>query len=162
MIDVRNVRNKAEYNTMERFEHSVNIPVNDMLNGAFRLNDKEFLTKYGIYKPSVNQSIVVSGFESDISSFAAKYLRIMLGYSGIKIYYGNISDWRNADGALITSEGRWVKNVLITHGGDSEIHYGNFEIHYFIIKIRFGLIYKIYIEERSVISRVSPIIFRNH
>ena len=120
MIDVRN---ETEYYTTERFENSVNIPLSDILNGAFRLNDTEFLTKYGIYQPSVNQSFVVSGFKSDISRQAAKYLRIMLGYSGIKIYYGNISDWRNADGALLTSDGRWVKNVFITHGGNSEIYY---------------------------------------
>ena len=117
MIDVRNSTEFA----MERLENSVNVPYSDVLNGAFLLNDTEFLTKYGIYKPSVNQSFIVSGFENDISRQAAKYLRIMLGYSGIKIYYGYIEDWQSTGGTVLTRDGRWVKHIFITHAGNFSI-----------------------------------------
>ena len=120
MIDVRN-RTEFDLELRQgnmRLENSVNIPLSDILDGAFRLNDTEFLTKYRINKPSVNQSFVISGFESNISRQAAKYLRMILGYSGIKIYYGTIDDWRKAGGAVITIDGRWLKNIFFTHEGN--------------------------------------------
>ena len=105
------VRNRSEVASKGKMPKSVNVPLHEILSGAFLWPNTDFEIRYGLKIPEKNAEFVVSCKSGMRASKAGKYLK-SLGYKQIRIYKGSFNDWI-ANGGEIIKAGNDVDTSLL-------------------------------------------------
>jgi 3-mercaptopyruvate sulfurtransferase SseA len=94
------VRNRSELASKGKFPNSINVPLHEILSGAFLWPNTDFKIRYGINKPAKCSEFVVSCQTGIRASKAGKYLK-SLGYQQVETYKGSFDDWISNGGEII-------------------------------------------------------------
>ena len=94
------VRNRTEIASLGKIPNSFNVPMPEILAGAFELPKIEFKKKYKFDMPDKNEEFVLTCRSGRRASAAGEYLK-GLGYSKSRVYLGSFNDWVSKGGTVI-------------------------------------------------------------
>ena len=100
------MRNRSEIASKGKISKSFNVPLPEILNGAFLWTNTDFEIRYGVKKPEKDAEFVISCQSGKLGLKAQTYLK-NLGYQEVKYYKGGFIDWI-ANGGEINDAGNNV------------------------------------------------------
>ena len=94
------VRNHSELNSDGQIPKSHCVPLKEIQDGAFQLNNSDFKQRYGFEKPTQSDRFVLTCRSGRRVLLAEKHLN-ELGYTNITTYLGSFLDWVANGGTVV-------------------------------------------------------------